>query len=415
MKIAYFDAPSGISGDMTVGALLDAGGLSVESLATALECLEVGGYRLETERVSVTRASARPREGSAAHVSHDGHASGSGVSALAFRVLIDEAAQYHRDWATIRRMIEAAGARGLSAGTVERALAIFGVLAEAEAEVHEVPVDRVHFHEVGAVDSIVDIVGTAWCLDRLGIDRCFTSPVPSGSGYVMTSHGRLPVPAPATASLLRGFDVVAGDGVGELVTPTGAAILAGTAKPLRPAFRLDRIGTGAGTMRLDDRPNVLRVFIGDAEDATDENVVQLEADIDDMTPEALAYAAERLRVAGARDVSIAPLVMKKGRPGHRLTVLCDLAQLDALAGTVLTETTSIGVRYRALQRDVLARRTEVVTTEFGPIRVKVAVRPDGSETAEPEFEDLARAARESGKPLAELREAVLKNGLIPFE
>jgi uncharacterized protein (TIGR00299 family) protein len=239
IKIAYFDAPSGIAGDMAVAALMDAGGLVTAELFEDLRALPVTGYHLEAARVEV-----------------------GGIAALHFNVIIDEPPRFHRDWATIRAMIEAAAGHGLSDGTVERALAIFTVLARAEAHVHGVELDTVHFHEVGAIDSIIDIVGTAWCLDRLGIDACFCSPVPSGSGYVNTEHGRLPVPAPATAELLRGFEVVAGDGNGELVTPTGAAILAAMAKPVRPGMRLQKLGAGAGTMRLDDRPNILRVMRG---------------------------------------------------------------------------------------------------------------------------------------------------------
>ncbi len=387
MKIAYFDAPSGISGDMAVAALLDAGsrrGVDLGALERALEALDVGGYRLEAVRADVD-----------------------GISALTFRVLVEEEQHAHRDWNTIRDLLDGAHRAGLSDGAHGKALAIFQALAEAEAKVHGVEVDRVTFHEVGAVDSIVDIVGAAWCLDALGVDACFTSPVPGGSGYVMTAHGRLPVPAPATVELLRGFEVVAGDGKGELVTPTGAAILAAMAKPLRPAFVLEQAGCGAGTRRLPDRPNVLRVFIGQADEVSDEEIVVLEADIDDMTAEALAHAAERVRGAGARDVSLAPVQMKKGRLGSRLTVLSDLGRLEELATVILRETSTLGVRYRSVRRSVLPRRTELVTTEYGPIAIKVAVRPGGEETFEPEFDDVARAASEHDRPFAEVRAAAL--------
>jgi uncharacterized protein (TIGR00299 family) protein len=388
MKIAYFDTGSGISGDMTVGALMDAargGGVTVERLASALAALPVGGYRLTLDTVEVN-----------------------GLRASSFGVHIDEKPHFHREWRVIRAMIEEAGGRGLGDGVVERAIRIFSVLAEAEAKIHGVAPDDVHFHEVGAIDSIVDVVGTAWCLDELGIEACFAGPLPSGSGYTNTEHGRLPVPAPATAELLAGFEVIAGDGEGELVTPTGAAILAALARPLRPTMTLQAIGTGAGTRRFDDRPNVLRVLLGEADPACDEQVMVIEADVDDMTPAALAHVADRLRDAGARDVSIVPSSMKKGRVGMRLTVLCDLGRLEDLARLVLSESTSIGLRYRAMSRVVLPRVIDVVDTDYGPIAVKVVVRPDGRSSAEPEFDDTSRAALARGVPIATVRAAALE-------
>ncbi|HET9061979.1 MAG TPA: nickel pincer cofactor biosynthesis protein LarC [Candidatus Binatia bacterium] len=388
MRIAYFDAGSGISGDMTIGALLDAGAprIDVAGLGRALGALGVEGYRLTYERVRVGP-----------------------LDAGSFDVVLDTVSHHHhRDWRGIRALIEKAEGRGLVAGVVERALRIFGELAAAEAAVHGVPIETVHFHEVGAVDAIVDIVGTAWCLEELGIQRCFVGPLPGGKpGYIASEHGRLPVPAPATVRLLEGFPVLVGDGEGELVTPTGAAIVRALAKPLRPLMTIDRVGMGAGKRRWTDRPNVLRVFVGEHEADTDEQIVVLEADIDDMTPAALAFAAERLREAGAIDVTLLPLQMKKGRPGFRVTVLSAVERIDALARTLLTETTSLGVRYRTMGRVVLPRRIESVTTEFGAIVVKIVVRPSGEETAEPEFEDVARAARARGVSYSTVRDAAL--------
>jgi len=391
MRIAYFDAGSGISGDMTVGALLDAGGprIDVAALSQALSALNVAGYRLLYERVRVG-----PLDAASFDVAVDAHLAGH--------------SHHHRDWGTIRRLIEAAAERGLATGVVERALSIFGELANAEAAVHGVPAETVHFHEVGAVDAIVDIVGTAWCVEELGIEKCFVGPLPGGKpGYVTCEHGRLPVPAPATVRLLEGFPVVVGDGEGELVTPTGAAIVRALAKPLRPLMTIERIGMGAGKRRWTDRPNVLRVFLGECEDGTDEQVIVLECDIDDMTPAALAFAAERLREAGAIDVTLLPLQMKKGRPGFRVTVLSAVERIDELARALLAETTSIGVRYRAMGRWVLPRRIEPVTTEFGTIAVKIVVRPSGEESAEPEFEDVARVALARGISFATVRDAAL--------
>jgi len=391
MRIAYFDAGSGISGDMTIGALLDAGGprIDVAALSQALSALKVDGYRLLYERVRVGALDAASFD-VAVHPHHHGHS------------------HHHRDWGTIRTLIEEAAERGLAAGVVERAISIFGELASAEAAVHGVPVETVHFHEVGAVDAIVDIVGTAWCVEELGIEKCFVGPLPGGKpGYVTCEHGRLPVPAPATVRLLEGFPVVVGDGEGELVTPTGAAIVRALAKPLRPLMTIERIGMGAGKRRWTDRPNVLRVFLGECEDGTDQQVIVLECDIDDMTPAALAFAAERLRAAGAIDVTLLPLQMKKGRTGFRVTVLSAVERIDDLARTLLAETTSIGVRYRAMGRWVLPRRIEPVATEFGTIAVKIVVRPSGEESAEPEFEDVARAALARGVSFATVRDAAL--------
>ena len=388
MKIAHFEAGSGIAGDMTVAALLDAGrsrGLTLDGLRTALATVPLGHYAIDATPVEVD-----------------------GTPALHFRVSIEHHHHHHhRHWSDIRAMLGEARRAGLPEGTHERAVAIFEVLARAEAEVHQVDVDHVHFHEVGAVDSIVDIVGAAWCLDRLGIDACTVAPFPTGSGFVDTEHGRLAVPAPATALLIRGFDVKMGDGEGELVTPTGAAILAAMARPLRPRMRVEASGGGAGTKRLRDRPNVLRVFLGSVDDESDAELVLLETDLDDMTPAALAFACERLRDAGARDVSVQPLQMKKGRLAMRLSVLGDWTLLEELSTAVLVHTSSIGLRYRAVGRHVLPRRIDVVETKYGRIRVKFVVRPDGSETAEPEFDDVSAAAVATGATFGDVRAAAL--------
>jgi len=389
MKITYFDAGSGIAGDMTIAALLQAGrgrGLTVDALATALRELPVGGYHLELREVEVGE---------------------SGVRANYFDVVIDEQPSHDRDWASIRAMIESARGGALDDETIERALAIFEVMARAESKVHNVDLERVHFHEIGAIDSIVDVVGAAWCLERLGVEACFCGPVPSGSGFIDTEHGRLPAPTPATIEILKGLPVIAGDGEGELVTPTGAAILKAMAKPIRPGMVVEAVGYGAGTKRLADRPNVLRVVVGEADAVDDERIVVIEADVDDTTPVALAHACDVLRRGGARDVTVVPIKMKKNRLGMRMTVLCDLGALDSLARTVLLETPTAGLRYRLVNRLVLPRRIEQVDTEYGPVAVKVVVRPDGRETPEPEFDDVARAALARELPLDIVRLAAL--------
>jgi uncharacterized protein (TIGR00299 family) protein len=387
MKIAHFEAGSGIAGDMAVAALLDAGrerGLSLQGLRAALATVPLGHYGVDAVPVEVD-----------------------GTPALHFRVTIEHHHHDHRHWSDIRTILGQARQAGLPEGTHQRAVAIFEVLARAEAEVHNTDVDHVHFHEVGAVDSIVDIVSVAWCLDHLDIDACTVAPFPTGSGFVDTEHGRLAVPAPATTLLIRGFDVNMGDGDGELVTPTGAAILAAMAKSMRPRMRIEASGAGAGTKRLHDRPNVLRVFLGTADDVSDEELVLLETDLDDMTPAALSFACERLRDDGARDVSVQPLQMKKSRLAVRLSVLVDYVLMEKLSASMLRHTTSIGVRYRAVGRRVLARRIDVVKTKYGNIRVKVVDRPDGTRTAEPEFEDVAAAAIAAGATFSVVKAAAL--------
>jgi len=375
---------------MTIGAFLDLGipGVDLTALAEGLAPLGLRGYRLTADRVTI-----------------------GAIRATSFDVVVDShpaGGRDSRDWGSIRTLIEKAGAAGLAPGVTSRALAIFGALAEAEARVHEVPVERVHFHEVGAVDAIVDIVGAAWCFDRLGVEACFVGALPSGTGYVESDHGRLPVPAPATVRLLMGFEVIAGDGEGELVTPTGAAILAAMARPIRPQMAITRVGIGAGKKRWTDRPNVLRVLLGESETDTDAQVAVIEADIDDMTPVALAHAADRLRARGAVDVSVSPAQMKKNRAGFRLTVLCKPLEIDGVARAVLEETSSLGLRFRTMGRVVLSRRVDHVSTLYGTIAVKVGIRPSGEQTAEPEFEDVARAAISHGVSYLIVRDAALR-------
>ena len=387
MKIGWFDAPSGISGDMFLAALLDlggSGGFDSQRLEDGLACLGVDGWRLESSETSVD-----------------------GLRARRLEVIVDEGVTVRRDWSSIRSLLEEAPARGFPAAAAGIALSIFEKLAAAEARVHGSTPEEVHFHEVGAVDSIVDIAGVAWCLDRLGIERCFCGPLPAGSGTVVCEHGTLPVPVPAVVELLAGFELVAGDGQGETVTPTGAAILSALAVPARPVFTLEACGSGAGSRQMDDRPNVLRILLGHCEAHDDEQVIAIVADVDDMTAEAIAFVAERLRGAGARDVSVVPVGMKKGRLGNRLEVLADVGTVHELAHLLLTHSSTAGLRFRAMGRVVLPRRVELMDTEFGPVAVKFIVRPDGSETAEPEFDDLARIALQQGLAFEEIRRAVL--------
>jgi uncharacterized protein (TIGR00299 family) protein len=271
----------------------------------------------------------------------------------------------------------------------------------------------VAFHEVGAVDSIVDIVGTAIAIEWLGCDRVYVSPLPLGSGLVPSQHGPLPVPAPATVELLRGFVTRPGDGDGELVTPTGAAIVAGLAlaEP-PPEFRMLAVGYGAGARTLADRPNLLRAVVGEAVAATGrDDVVVMETNIDDCNPEFYEYVCERLLGAGARDVYLAPVHMKKNRPGILLTVLCADADRERLAGIVLSETSAIGLRYYPARRVLLPRTTRAVGTPYGTVRVKIAVGPDGCENVAPEYADCKQLAQERAVPIKLVYQAAVAAAL----
>jgi uncharacterized protein (TIGR00299 family) protein len=379
MKIIYFDCFAGIAGDMTVGALLELG-VPLAFLEERLATLPIPGssYSLAAEKV-VRR----------------------GITATQFHVNVTES-QHHRHYSDIAGMIAHSS---LSAGTVEKAQRIFLRLAEAEAKVHGVPIDQVHFHEVGGVDSIVDIVGTALCLDYLGVDAVYASQLPFGSGSVETAHGRLPVPAPATAELMRGMAVHFECGPGERVTPTGAAILSALACGFGtpPTMRVDAVGCGAGTRDFADCPNILRLVLGEKSSALQrDEIYVLETHIDDMNPEILGYLMERLLACGALDVAFSPLQMKKNRPGVKLTVLSPHAGLDGLARLVLTESTAAGVRYYPAERMMLVRHQEERETSLGRLRVKVFHDNGKPLRVAPEFEECRRIADERGMPLMEV-------------
>lgn len=372
MKICYFDAFSGIAGDMTVAALIDAGA-AFEPLAGALDSLGMGAtFRIE----KVNRG---------------------GIAATRFVVEGGEQ-RAHRHLPQILRMIDAGT---LPDKVKENAAAIFRRLGEAEARVHGVPVEKVHFHEVGAVDSIADIAGAAMGLFLLGVDQVHASPVNVGGGAVTTEHGLLPVPAPATVALLEGRPVFSRGPQTELTTPTGAAILATLAVsfgPL-PPMRISGAGFGAGTKEFKEQANVLRVILGEASGAAEAaSVAVLEANIDDSTPETLGYAMERLLEAGALDVTLTPVHMKKNRPGVTLSVLARPEDRERLAALVFAETSTLGLRIHVAERRVEARSVVEVETRFGKLRVKVSA----SGAFAPEYEDCRKLARETGAPLREI-------------
>jgi hypothetical protein len=371
--IAYFDCVSGISGDMFLGALIDAG-LSVRKLSGAIESLGIRGLKLRA--VKVTRL---------------------GIAATKADVVAPHE-HAHRNLRDIERLIRKSA---LPPAVKSRSQAIFIRLARAEAKVHNCGLYDVHFHEVGALDSIADIVAAAAGIDMIGITDCRFSPVPVGSGTVKMAHGVLPVPAPATAELLIGVPLRESPETGELTTPTGAAIareLSSGFGPM-PAMTVAAIGNGAGSREGRVVPNVLRVFIGgESADKTPRSVTVIETAIDNMTGEALAYAQETLFSAGALDVYFTPIFMKKNRPAHLLTVLVDDQDLDAVLETVFRETSTLGVRVARWGRETLDRESVQCSGKFGKFRAKVGRLGGRALSATPEFEDAREIARRTGKP-----------------
>ena len=369
MKICYLDAFSGISGDMTVGALLDAGA-DWAALVSALEGLQLGAqYRVEKTKRK-------------------------GIAASKFSVEFEEQKK-HRHLPHVEKIISDAK---LSSRAEKNALAVFRRLGEAEAKSHAMPLEKVHFHEVGAVDSISDVVGACVALDLLGVEEVRNSQVNVGSGTVNTEHGVLPVPAPATTELLRDVAVYSSGPAVELTTPTGAALLstlsAGTGGV--PALRVLSQGFGAGDKDFKEQANVLRVLIGEKTDATEAGTVNvIEANLDDSSPQLLGYAMERLLAAGALDVTLTPIFMKKNRPGSMISVIAAPEQCESMTQILFAETTTLGVRTYRAERRVLARSFAAVETRYGTIHVKYT---DAGEFA-PEFEDCRSAAAAHHVPL----------------
>jgi uncharacterized protein (TIGR00299 family) protein len=386
MKIAYFDCFSGISGDMTLGALVDAG-CDLAEMEIQLRRLPVSGWKLSSEKV-VRR----------------------GFRATQVKVESSDP-QRHRSLSDILHLIERAG---LPLTIAVRASCIFRRLGEAEALVHGVAIEKVHFHEVGAVDAIVDIVGAAAGFEQLGVEEFFCSALNVGGGRVDTQHGNLPVPAPATAELLRGAPTYSNGIQRELVTPTGAAIVATMASAFgpQPEMTVAAIGLGAGSAELAEQPNVLRLFVGETlargADATlndvtlDENIIVLEANLDDMSPQVYSYFAERALEAGALDVFSIPVQMKKNRPGQLVTVLCKPADREKLSGMLFRETTTLGVRQSNVKRRTLERESIAVETSLGSIRMKIARLNGQILNVAPEYEDCKRVATERGVPLKQV-------------
>ena len=385
MKVAYFDCFAGISGDMTLGALVDAG-LSFAALKSELDKLSVREFTLSQRRVEKhgiagTKIDVNAREG---HV--------------------------HRH---LKDVLEIINSSSISASAKEKAARVFQKLAEAEAKIHGTTIEAVHFHEVGAVDAIVDVVGAIVGLELLEIEAIYASKFRFGSGHTRGAHGAMPVPVPAVVEMTKGFPSERTNIPYELVTPTGAALLTALASNIGETIQLrtESTGYGAGTRDVEQVPNFLRVEIGElvADPRTDFPVL-LETNIDDMTPEIYGYLIDRLFEAGARDAFLTPVIMKKGRPGIQLTVLADPNKETELTELIFSETTTLGIRRLPIQRHILERRTDTVQTPYGPmgygpIRVKIA-DIGGKQRITPEYDDCVRIAREKQVPILDVYKAV---------
>ena len=390
MRVLYFDCIAGISGDMALGALIDAGA-DLEPIRSGLMSLPVEPFDLDVEQVE-----------------------SNGLRATKVDVRTG-AVSVIRTYANIRSLLELAELPLDAKGVAQR---IFRRLAEAEAMVHRRELEQVTFHEVGAVDSIVDIVGTALALSSLGVDRVFASAVPTGFGMVKTEHGSLPIPAPAVVELLRGAPMYSRGVPVELVTPTGAAILAALVEGFGelPRMRVERVGYGAGSARL-DFPNVVRVLIGEEDLSVETDgdgqtpagaELVLETNVDDLNPELYGYVLERLFEAGAQDAWLTPIVMKKGRPAITISALVSPQRQEAIRQVLFREAGTLGVRSTAVDKHVLEREWVEVSTSHGVVRVKIGRLEGKPVTLAPEFEDCVHLAREAGIPLREIYEEAIR-------
>jgi uncharacterized protein (TIGR00299 family) protein len=383
-NILYIDCFSGISGDMTVGALMDLG-LELNFLRSELKKMDLGGYNISCNAVSINS-----------------------ISAKKFNVEIAGSPE-SRDYKEIKRII---GSSGLQNDVKRTALKIFQVLAEAEAKVHGTNIDKIHFHEVGAADSIVDIVSTAVGIKSLGIDVIYSSKVPLGSGFVSTMHGKLPVPAPATLEILKGCPVYGGSFDFEVTTPTGAAILKTLVGKFGvvPPVNIEKIGCGAGSKKNEEIPNVLRIIKGSIEEEADgkkgmsgrEDLILLSTNIDDSTPEILGYLMDKLYRTKVLDAWVEPIYMKKNRPAFKLCAICDSKLEHEVVNVIFRETTTLGIRREIVERYIAARKIKKVKLPYGEVKVKIGIYHGKEVTASPEFESCRKLAQKLDKPLKEV-------------
>ena len=429
MKIAYFDCFSGIAGDMALAALLDCG-VPLDELKIGLASLQIEGWDITSEdvlrsgihakSVSISEHGISDDQELAATQAHNDsrdHEHSHPHEHAHHEHAHSHAPHHHgRSMHEIREFIEASE---LSARVKSNSLAIFEKIAVAEAYLHHSTPDEVHFHEIGGLDSLLDIVGVAWCLDYLGVEKIYASALPLSSGFVKCAHGLMPVPAPATLEMLKNVPWIPTETRGELVTPTGAGILAALSSGFgsSPALSIEKIGLGAGKKEFADRPNILRVSVGESSEVsvskTDlglewTTLSLLETNIDDMNPQLFESVFESLFEKGALDVWTTPIAMKKGRAAQKLSVLCDDRAKNAVLAAILRETTTLGVRIQILERAGLKREFATVNTRFGPIQVKIALWDEENlRRAHPEWEDVKRLARQNGVSAREVFEAAL--------
>ena len=381
----HFDCFSGISGDMMLGALVD-GGLPIKDLRRGLASLGITGYDIRAKKVMR-----------------------SVIQATKVDVVIHRSMKHSLTFRQILRLI--AGSR-LPARVKELGREVFTKIAEAESAVHGEPVERVHFHEVGVIDSLVDVMGTLWGCQALGVSRVTASPVNVGTGFEQSAHGTLPVPGPAVARLAQGVPIYSEGPKREFTTPTGMAVLRTLVEEFRalPPMLPTAVGYGAGEADPHGWPNVLRLFLGEVQadaGADTESVFEIETNLDDLNPQAYETVMERLFAAGALDVTLAPVVMKRGRPGTVLTALANKDRTRPVADVMLRETTALGVRYREVAREVLPRTFHRVSTKYGPVRMKVASRNGVPIRAVPEYADCRALAERSGKPVRDIMEEAI--------
>ncbi|HAP68036.1 MAG TPA: nickel pincer cofactor biosynthesis protein LarC [Nitrospinae bacterium] len=383
MKILYFDCFSGVSGNMILGAMVDAE-IDIKVLRKELKKLDLHGYSLKVSKVKRK-----------------------GIKGTKVDVIVDKKKHLHHTlYKDIKRLIERSK---LSKKIKEDSLAIFKDIAEAEAKIHRTSVDNVHFHEVGAVDSIVDVVGASICINLLNPDIILSSPINTGKGMVKTEHGLLPVPAPATTEMLKGFPSYSSDIEFELATPTGVGIITAVAKASNtiPVMKTDAIGYGAGSKDFSDSPNLLRIMIGEGYSPSEQDsITVIESNIDDMNPQFYDHIMNRIFDAGALDVFLTPVIMKKNRPAVKITLLSDNDNVNKLADILLKETTSFGLRIYKTERVKLDKEIKAIKTEYGNARVKIGKRNGKIINIAPEYEDCKRIAKEKGIPIREVYEKV---------
>jgi len=387
MRAAYFDCFSGISGDMIVAALIDLG-MDFDFLKKELEKLNLKDYRIRSKKIVKNW-----------------------IAATQFDV-IETRGNLHqeRNLKEINRVIENSKLDGEIKNLIKK---IFLKMAGAEAKIHNKPIDKIHFHEIGAIDTIIDVAGAVIGLKKMGIGKVYCSRLNVGTGFVEFSHGKFPVPAPATAEILKGVPVYSNDVEAELVTPTGAAIITTLAEKFgeMPAINVEKIGYGAGTKDL-GQPNVLRVFLGQLSENNDEKISIIETNIDNMNPEFYPYVIDRLMENGALDAYLENIIMKKGRPAIKLSVLAEYKDIDRLCSIIFGETTTLGLRIYPASRRKLGREIKTIKTKYGSARVKISKLSNQVKNIMPEYEDCAKIAKSKGIPLKKVYEEVKKSAKL---